>query len=149
VAVAGRILVVEDDELLRSILEIVLTEAGFTVQVCANGRDAMNALSTARDQAQLPEMVILDLTMPVVDGWQVAAWMDADPVLRDVPVVVTSATEEHGAAASALHANAYLVKPYDTDEILGVVSLFTTPRSKSDPVKPTNHGGSESTSKPN
>jgi DNA-binding response OmpR family regulator len=131
VAVAGRILIVEDDELLRSILKIVLTQEGFTVQVCANGQAAKDTLSADRDQGELPEMVILDLTMPVVDGWQVAAWMDADPVLKDVPVVVTSATEEHGLAASALHADAYLVKPYDTDEILGVVSLFATPKGYS------------------
>ena len=134
---AGRILVVEDDELLRTILQIVLTQEGFTVQLCSNGQDAKNTLSADRDRNELPEMVILDLTMPVLDGWQVAAWMDADPLLRDVPVVVTSATEEHGAAASALHADAYLVKPYDTDEILGVVALFTAHNAiKIKPVVP-------------
>ncbi len=122
---ARRILVVEDDDLLRSILQIVLTEAGFDVQVCPHGKAAMELLETAKKDGLLPSMVILDLTMPLVDGWQVAAWLDADPMLRDIPVVVTSATEEHGAAAKSLHADAYLVKPYDTDEILGIVDLFS------------------------
>jgi CheY-like chemotaxis protein len=126
--VAGRILIAEDDDLLRSILEIVLTEEGFTVEVCPNGQAAMDRLSADRAAGTLPSMVILDLSMPVVDGWKLAAWMEADPQLRDVPVIVTSATEEHGEEAKALHADAYLVKPYDTEEILGVVRLFSLPR---------------------
>jgi len=141
---SDRILVVEDDIMLRSILEIVLTEAGYAVDECENGQIAMDRLTELRDKHDpdaLPMMVILDLAMPVVDGWQVAAWMDADPALRDIPVIVTSATEEHGEAAKKLHADAYLVKPYNTDEIVGVVGLISalngkTKRVKADP-KPT------------
>ncbi len=121
----GHILVVEDDDLLRSILEIVLSEEGFKVQVCPDGKAAMDSLTEAKTTGKLPSMVILDLSMPLVDGWQVAAWLDADPALRDIPVVVTSATEQHGEEAKKLHADAYLVKPYDTEEILGVVGLFS------------------------
>ncbi len=123
------ILVVEDDDLLRSILQIVLSEEGFQVDVCPNGQVAMDKLTAAKTKNELPCMVILDLSMPLVDGWQVAAWLDADPILGDIPVVVTSATEEHGAAAKKLHADAYLVKPYDTEEILGLVTLFSLTRS--------------------
>jgi len=119
------ILIVEDDDLLRDLLKIVLNEEGFEVQVCINGKEAMDVLEAAKLSGVLPSMIILDLTMPVVDGWQVAAWLDADPVLRDIPVVVTSATEEHGEEAKKLHADAYLVKPFDTEEILGVVTLFS------------------------
>jgi CheY-like chemotaxis protein len=67
--------------------------------------------------------------MPVVDGWKVAAWLNEDPVLGDIPVIVTSATREQGEAAKALHADAFLVKPFTTDEILGVVELFSLLRS--------------------
>ena len=126
---AGRILIAEDDDLLRSILEIVLGEQGFAVEVCPNGQVAMDRLIADRAAGTLPKMVILDLSMPLVDGWKVAAWMDADPGLRDIPVIVTSATEEHGEAAKALHADAYLVKPYDTEEILGMVRLFSMTRN--------------------
>lgn len=125
ITLSGHILVVEDDDLLRNILKIVLTEEGFKVELCPNGQAAIDSLKAAKQDGKLPSMIILDLTMPIVDGWQVAAWLDADPVLRDVPVVVTSATEAHGEAAKKLHADAYLVKPYDTEEILGVVDLFS------------------------
>jgi CheY-like chemotaxis protein len=123
--VSGTILVVEDDDLLRGLLKIVLSQEGFAVQVCTNGQVALDYLTEAKQgKAVLPKMIILDLSMPVVDGWTVAKSLDADPELRDIPVVVTSATEEHGEAAKKLHADAYLVKPYDTEEILGVVTLF-------------------------
>jgi len=123
--VTGHILIAEDDELLRSILQIVLTEEGFEVRACRNGKVAMESLEASKKDGTLPMMIILDLTMPLVDGWQVAKWLDADPMLRDIPVVVTSATKQHGEAAKALHADAYLVKPYDTDEIVGMVDLFS------------------------
>jgi len=125
IGMAGSILVVEDDDLLRGLLKIVLGQEGFAVQVCPNGQVALDYLKGVKDsKEQLPRMIILDLAMPIVDGWTVAKWLDADPELRDIPVVVTSATEEHGEAAKKLHADAYLVKPYDTEEILGVVTLF-------------------------
>jgi CheY-like chemotaxis protein len=123
--VADWILVVEDDDLLRGVLRIVLMEEGFKVQVCPNGQVAMDTLEDAKKAGNLPILIILDLNMPVVNGWQVAAWLDADPALRDIPVVVTSATEAHGEQAKKLHADAYLVKPYDTEEILGVVALLS------------------------
>jgi len=125
--VKKQILIAEDDRDLRDILRIVLTEEGFDVVTADDGQEAMNRLKDARDQkpgVSLPAMIILDLNMPIVDGWKVAAWLDGEPALRDIPVIVTSATEEHGAAAKALHADAYLVKPFSSDEILGIVELF-------------------------
>ncbi|MEP7288729.1 MAG: response regulator [Chloroflexota bacterium] len=119
------ILVVEDDTQLRNVLRIVLTEEGFKVEQCEHGQAAMNKLEENKKTGTLPAMIILDLNMPVVDGWEVAKWLDADPALRDIPVIVTSASQEQGETAKALHADAYLIKPFSTDEILGVVDLFS------------------------
>jgi two-component system, OmpR family, response regulator len=119
------VLVVEDDNQLRDILEIVLTETGFDVQVCPDGQVAMDTLMADKAAGKIPSMIILDLNMPVVDGWQVSKWLDADPVLHKIPVIVTSASRNEGEEAKALHADAYLVKPFTTDEILGVVELFS------------------------
>ena len=126
--VSDRILIVEDDNDLRDLLRLVLMDEGFEVETCANGKLATEKLEAEKHQTGdkgLPAMVILDLNMPVMDGWQVAKWLDADPVLRDIPVIVTSATREQGEKAKALHADAFLVKPFSTDEILGVVELFS------------------------
>ncbi len=120
-----RILIVEDDYQLRDLLRIVLREEGFEVETVPDGQVAMDRLENGKDSHTLPAMIILDLNMPVVNGWEVARWLDADPALRHIPVIVTSATQEQGEAAKALHADAYLLKPFSTDEILAVVELFS------------------------
>lgn len=120
-----RILIVEDDNELRALLGIVLREEGFEVQTCPDGKAAMDKLASAKQTRDYPSMVILDLSMPVVNGWDVAKWLNADPELDEIPVIVTSATREQGEKAKALHADAYLVKPFTTDEILGLVELFS------------------------
>lgn len=68
-----RILIVEDDKDLRDLLRIVLTEEGFGVDTCPNGKVALDRLEVWKKDNALPSMVILDLNMPVVDGWKVAA----------------------------------------------------------------------------
>ncbi|MCE7948787.1 MAG: response regulator [Chloroflexi bacterium CFX4] len=120
-----RLLIAEDDRALANILRIVLQEEGFEVTHCRDGRIAIQTLTEMRDKGALPDIILLDLNMPHVTGWEVAAWLDADPRLGEIPVIVISATEAHGKAAKALHVDAYLVKPFTTDEIIGVVSLFT------------------------
>ena len=119
------ILIVEDDDGLRDVLRLLLIEEGFDVELATDGRDAMNVLEAAKAARKLPAMIILDLNMPVVNGWEVAKWLDADPVLGDIPVIVTSATREQGERAKSLHADAFLVKPFTTDEILVVIGLFS------------------------
>lgn len=120
-----RIVIAEDDKLLRDFLEIVLSEEGYEVTAFPDGRAAIHYLAIARDQRRLPAMILLDLNMPFVDGWGVAAWLDADTEMSRIPVIVISATEAHGKAAKTLNADAYLVKPFTTDEIIGIVSLFS------------------------
>jgi two-component system, OmpR family, phosphate regulon response regulator PhoB len=120
-----QIIIAEDDKMLRELLQIVLREEGFEVVAFPDGRSAIQFLSISRDQGKIPSIIILDLNMPFVDGWGVASWLDADEVLGKIPVIVISATESHGKAAKSLHVDAYLVKPFTTDEILGVVGLFS------------------------
>lgn len=119
-----RLLIAEDDRALANILRLVLEEEGFEVTHCHDGQIAIQTLSALRDNGTPPDIILLDLNMPHVDGWTVAAWLDTDPRLEAIPVIVISATEAHGRAAKALNVDAYLVKPFTTDEIIGVVSLF-------------------------
>jgi CheY-like chemotaxis protein len=122
--VRKRIVIAEDDKQLRELLQLVLQSEGYEVMTCPDGRATIQYLTAARDAGKVPAIILLDLNMPFVDGWAVAAWLDADPRLCDVPVIVISATEAHGKAAKSLHADAYLVKPFTTEEIIGVVGLF-------------------------
>ena len=120
-----RLLIAEDDRALANVLRIVLEGEGFEVTHCRDGHSAIQTLSALRDSGTPPDIILLDLNMPRVDGWTVAAWLETDPQLEAIPVIVISATEAHGRAAKVLNVDAYLVKPFTTDEIIGVVSLFT------------------------
>lgn len=121
-----KILVVDDDHYLVDILKIVLKEEGYTPVTCGDGQEATELLTHMQQSGEtLPEMILLDLNMPVMDGWKVADWLHADPVLDRVPLMVISATKEEGEQARALHADAYLVKPFTTDELMGAITLMS------------------------
>src|SRR4051812_25391763 len=81
------LLVVDDDEELRSLLAQSLQEHGYSVTTAPNGREALARLRSAA----LPAAVLLDLNMPTMNGWQFCAAKNADEVLRAVPVIVLSA----------------------------------------------------------
>jgi CheY-like chemotaxis protein len=120
-----RILVADDDKSVRDLIELILTEDGFEVIACPDGRSAIAYLTMARESGKLPSIILLDLNMPGIDGWGVSTWLSADAVLDPIPVIVISATEAHGRAAKSLNCDAYIVKPFTGDEILGIVTLFS------------------------
>ena len=115
-----RILVVDDDPTIRQLVAGVLEDAGFYVAVAADGREALDEIAKAR-----PELVLLDLQMPKMDGWQVQAWLrEFDPA---TPVVFMTAGPRARAEAETHHAAGYLVKPFDLDSLLQTVARFATP----------------------
>src|SRR4051794_38724785 len=85
---AGRtILIVEDDAATRDALSIVLGDEGYTVVGVANGQEAIHHLHSAAP----PNLILLDLMMPIMDGWQFRRAQVQDPRLDSIPVVVLSA----------------------------------------------------------
>ena len=83
-----RILLIEDDAELREAMQETLALRGHEVVPAGNGRDALREMRLAR-----PDLVILDLMMPVMDGWQFRAELKRDPALADVPIVVISGND--------------------------------------------------------
>ena len=110
-----RILVVEDDESLSEVVAPLLTDEGYQVSFAENGREALRQLQTE----PLPNIILLDLKMPVMDGWQFRRVQKDDPRLGLIPVVVTSADES--AQAEAISAQAFLHKPVDPTELLSTL----------------------------
>lgn len=106
-----RVLVVEDDAAIRGDLVEILGEEGYAVAAAANGKEALEAL--ARDP--LPCAVLLDLQMPVVDGWNVLRRVRGDERLRKLQVIVTSASD--GPVGEVR-----LRKPARLDALLGAVA---------------------------
>src|SRR5438552_1092494 len=104
------ILVVDDDPSIRDLIGDLLGEAGFSVLAVGGGREAVECV-----RAERPELVLLDLRMPGMDGWEVQARLrEVDP---DLPVVFMTAAPRARVEAETHHAAGYLGKPFDLDSL--------------------------------
>jgi len=116
---AGHILLVEDDSAIRETVADVLEGEGFEVTRAANGEEALRRLG---DGSAPPGVILLDLMMPVMDGWAFRTAQQLDPRLSGIPVVVVSA--DAGGTLATLAPAAYLPKPFDLDRLLDVVGRY-------------------------
>jgi CheY-like chemotaxis protein len=112
------VLIVEDDADLREMMAQLLSLEGYEAMAVANGREALDYLHAGRH----PDIILLDLMMPVMDGWEFRRRQRADPALADVPVVVLSALDP--TRSEDVRANAVLKKPLDFDRLLQLVRTF-------------------------
>jgi CheY-like chemotaxis protein len=112
------VLIVEDDADLREMMAQLLTLEGFRAETASNGRDALDYLH----HHERPDLILLDLMMPVMDGWEFRRRQRADPVLSGVPVVVLSALDS--SRAQDLQEAAFLKKPLDFDHLLQLVRRY-------------------------
>ena len=112
-----RVLIVEDDDLTRAMLTTILQAEGYRTESAGNGREALARLC----RAAVPDLILLDLLMPVMNGWEFRAAQLEDPRLALIPVVVVSATGEPAENGPALRPVAHLRKPITVEELLAVV----------------------------
>jgi signal transduction histidine kinase len=115
-----RILVVENEELLRNSLVQLLVERGYEVLSADNGSEALRLLHAG----PTPDLIVLDLRMPVMDGWQFRAIQKDDPHLGIIPVLAMSA--DTSPKAAAISAQGYLRKPFDSKDLLAAVERVLT-----------------------
>ena len=111
--VARRVLVVDDDPDILDALSEILEVEGYHVQRARNGREALQRL-----EQELPDLVLLDLMMPVMDGWEFARSLD--PGARP-PIIVLSADRNVSAKAKEIGALGWLGKPFELSELLAAV----------------------------
>jgi CheY-like chemotaxis protein len=117
-----RVLVVEDDEAIRQMLADVLHDGGYVVDGAVDGAEAIEQMERSR-----PDLVLLDLHMPGMDGWEFLAIKAGRTGLADVPVLVLSATSERGLGnAQEQGAPIYVRKPFAIDELLAEVDRLTS-----------------------
>jgi len=114
------VLVIEDDFDIRQTLREVLEEEGITVATAENGADALNMLRKVR-----PELILLDLNMPVMDGVEFREAQARDPSLRQIPTVVLSAVDRINERAAEVSPAAAVRKPIRLAELLSVVKRYT------------------------
>ncbi|HVL69348.1 MAG TPA: response regulator [Vicinamibacterales bacterium] len=114
----AKILVVEDNDDVRDMMAVSLQLEGHQVTTAANGREALAKLRAG----ERPCLILLDLMMPVMDGWEFRDALQQEPELRHVPVVVVSAATAE--LVRKAPAEAYLPKPIDMEQLLEVVCEF-------------------------
>ena len=112
---AGSVLIVDDDSELREGLCDVLSEEGYSVIGATDGADALEQLS----EFALPDVVLLDLGMPRMDGYEFLERRDADELLRGIPVIVISSSADR--TRLGYRTCTTLTKPVDLVKLLGVL----------------------------
>ncbi|MEW6210166.1 MAG: response regulator [Acidobacteriota bacterium] len=115
---AGSILVIDDDQAVRELMERFLIKEGFRVHCAATGDEGIRLAKERR-----PDAITLDVIMPGVDGWAVLAALKADPELADIPVIMLTMIDDRN-TGFALGADDYLTKPVDREKITAVLKKY-------------------------
>lgn len=119
----NRILIVDDDRMLRMLIVHQLSPLGYQVDEAENGQDALGRISDTR-----PDLVVLDGNMPVMDGAETLRRLKSSPVTRDIPVLMLTARRGENAAAEALELGAagYLAKPFKPGDLVVEIERMAT-----------------------
>lgn len=112
------VLIVEDDADLREMMAQLLALEGFHATTVSNGREALAYL----ERGNRPDLILLDLMMPIMDGWEFRRRQVQDASIAGVPVVVLSAIDP--VRGADLGGTAFLKKPLDFDRLLAIVRRF-------------------------
>lgn len=114
----GTVLVTEDNPLHMKIFKLNLTFSGFTVLEAANGETGLQLACRER-----PDLILVDLSLPKIDGWEMIRRMKEEERTRDIPVIVVSARRPQDEAGRAAMANvaAYIAKPFDPEALMDLV----------------------------
>ena len=114
----GRVLVVDDDDVIRQLITVNLELEGFEVETAVDGMDCLEKVKDVD-----PDVVTLDIMMPRLDGWETATRLREDPETAGLKVVLLSARAQEAdlQRGNRIGVDAYLTKPFDPDELIEVV----------------------------
>ncbi len=114
----GRVLVVDDDDVIRQLITVNLELEGFDVMTAFDGQDCLDKIKDV-----MPDVITLDIMMPRLDGWEAASRLRADPATAGIKVVLLSARAQEAdlQRGSRIGVDAYLTKPFDPDELIATV----------------------------
>jgi signal transduction histidine kinase/CheY-like chemotaxis protein len=114
----AQILIVDDEESIRSLLRQELTEAGYLTSEASNGKEAIESIRQHR-----PDLIILDIMMPEINGFDVAAILKNDPQTMDIPIIILSIVQDK-ARGFRIGVDRYLTKPIDTAQLFEDISAL-------------------------
>ncbi|CAN5196072.1 N/A [soil metagenome] len=122
----ARVMAVDDDHVIRGLLEVNLEMEGHEVITAVDGADAL-----AKVKVDRPDLILLDVMMPNVNGWQVAETLKGDPETRHIPIVFLSARamEADVRKGTDLGVQAYVTKPFDPIDLMELVNRLIAERA--------------------
>jgi two-component system, chemotaxis family, chemotaxis protein CheY len=109
------ILVVDDDDTILNAVKLVLDDEGYTVITAKNGQEALEYAIQ-----HVPRLILLDMKMPIMDGWAFAEAYRAHPGAH-APLIVMTAAQDAAERAAEIQAEAYIAKPFTIDQLLALV----------------------------
>jgi len=117
----AKILIVDDEPNNVDFLEQALEDSGYQLINATNGQEALNKI-----QSEQPDLILLDLNMPIMDGFTVLAKVKEDPNLRDIPVIIISSEQESKSVVKGIKQGAedYLTKPVNAGLLVKKVKDF-------------------------
>ena len=121
------ILVVEDDAIMQKMALKILRSRGFSCELAVTGREAV-----AKATAMRPGVILMDLSLPEMNGWEATRALKADPALASIPVVAVTAHAMVGDRESAIAAGCAecVTKPYELEELITVVERYIGPAQR-------------------
>lgn len=127
-SVSAKILIVDDEERNRKLLDVFAKADGYLTIIAASGKEGVALAVSER-----PNLILLDLMMPGMDGFEVAHWLKKNPVTRDIPIVIVSALNDVAAHQRMLASGAdeFIGKPVDRWELSLRMSKLLSRRSSS------------------
>ena len=119
-------LIVDDEKLILISTRIVLESVGYQVITAASGEEA---ISQAKEES--PGLILLDIMMPGIDGWETLSRLKEDPETKDIPVVIFTAREHTRGRKLAREMGAvdYFQKPFEPDELIQIVEQYLSPEN--------------------
>lgn len=116
-----KILIVEDEESLLKLESILLISKGFDVKGVSNGKAALTAIAEEK-----PDLVLLDIMLPEIDGFEVCKLIKSDPVTRHIPVIMLTAkkSREDMVRSEAVGADWYITKPFKSAMVIETIQRF-------------------------
>jgi CheY-like chemotaxis protein len=114
----AKILIAEDERDIRDLITFTLTFAGYQVVAAANGEEALE-----KARAEIPDLIMMDVRMPKMTGYEACIEMKKDPAIQHIPVVFLSAKGQDSEVNTGLEAGAveYILKPFSPEELVGHV----------------------------
>lgn len=116
-----KIMIADDEEDIKIVLQMLLEAEGYEIITAYDGLDALDKAKT-----ELPDMILLDIMMPMYDGIEVCKQLKADWKTKEIPIVMVSAAAQDSSVTRAMEAGAndYIIKPFDSEDVISKVKKY-------------------------